>query len=89
MFFVLMRSEYDNLLTWPFDKRITMKLMNQCSNKDDITECFDADVDSSSFAKPKKDMNIASGCPMFISKQNLLNGGFIKDDTMFIEISVL
>ena len=38
--------------------------------------------------KPKKDMNIASGCPLFIEKEKFLNNDFIKDDTIFIEMSV-
>ena len=33
-------------------------------------------------------MNVASGCPMFIGIEHLLNGGFVKDDTIFLKIVV-
>ena len=33
-------------------------------------------------------MNFASGCPMFIRIEHLLNGGFVKDDSIFLCIVV-
>ena len=86
--FVLMKSEYDNLLMWPFRKGVRMRLINQVDGENDIIESFESNVNSSSFMKPKKDMNIASGCPLFIEKEKFLNDGFIKDDTIFIDLSV-
>ena len=88
MFFVLMKSEFDNLLTWSFHKRITMRLINQVDAEEDIVHSFNSDINSSSFMCPKKDMNIASGCPLFVTRELFLNGGYIKDDTVFIELSV-
>ena len=88
LFFVLMKSEYDNLLMWPFRKGVRMRLINQVDGENDIIESFVSNVNSSSFMKPKKDMNIASGCPLFIEKEKFLNDGFIKDDTIFIDLSV-
>jgi len=88
LFFVLMKSEYDNLLMWPFQKGVRMRLINQVDGENDIIESFESNVNSSSFMKPKKDMNIASGCPLFIEKEKFLNDGFIKDDTIFIDLSV-
>ena len=35
-----------------------------------------------------KDMNVASGCPRFISIDSFTNGGFVKDDCVFLEIDV-
>jgi hypothetical protein len=88
LFFVLMRSEYDNLLSWPFKKRITMRLINQHNEGEDVVECFDSEPNSSSFKKPTKEMNIASGCPVLIPKEKFMKEGFVKDDTIFIELSV-
>ena len=36
----------------------------------------------------KREMNIASGCPMFIRIEHLLSGGFVKDDAAYIRIVV-
>ena len=87
LFFVMMRGEFDNILPWPFTQRVTFRLINQKSGRD-IVDTFQPDPLSSSFKKPKSDMNIASGCPRFISHENLRNGGFIDDDTIFIKCVV-
>jgi hypothetical protein len=87
LFFVMMRGEFDNILQWPFTQRVTFRLMNQ-ENGRDIVDTFQPDPLSSSFKKPKSDMNIASGCPRFISHENLKGGGYIVDDTIFIKCTV-
>eukprot|EP00731_Ephydatia_muelleri_P018236 Em0011g276a len=38
--------------------------------------------------KPKTDMNVASGCPRFVSISDVKTGGFIADDTIFIKVKV-
>ena len=84
LFFVVMRGEFDNILQWPFTHKVTFKLINQKGARD-VVDTFQPDPMSSSFRKPKSDMNIASGCPRFVSHQELQNGGFIEDDTIFIK----
>ena len=63
-------------------------MINQIDGREDIIESFETDVTSSSCMRPKKDMNIASGCQLFVSKDRFLNNGFIMDDTVFIDMSV-
>ena len=87
LFFVIMRGEFDNILQWPFTHRVTFKLINQGSGRD-VVHTFQPDPMSSSFKKPKSDMNIAPGCPRFISHTDLKSGGYIMDDTIFIKCSV-
>ena len=65
----------------------TFKLINQAGGRD-IVDTFQPDPLSCSFRKPKSDMNIASGCPRFVSHTELERGGFIVDDTMFIKCVV-
>ncbi len=87
-FFVLMQGSYDVLLQWPFRQKVTFTLINQ-SGKKHVTDSFRPDPHSTSFQRPvKKDMNIASGCPMFIRIEHLLNGGFIKEDSIFLRVMV-
>ena len=88
VFFVVMRGEYDALLPWPFSHRVTFKLLNHADVTHSVTETFIPDRNSSSFKQPKKDMNIAAGCPMFITKDSLLNGNFVIDDSIYIETTV-
>ena len=89
LYFVLMKSEYDNLLDWPFNFRAVLRLINQEDESKTLKESFIPDKSSSSFQKPNKQMNVAAGCPMLISKEHINNGGFIKDDCLFIEIAAL
>ena len=86
LFFVLMKSEYDALLEWPFSQRVTFNLINPHNQEESLKESFIPDQNSSSFKKPTRDMNIAAGCPMFIRKENLAR--FIIDDVLFIEVTI-
>ena len=87
LFFVVMRGDYDALQTWPFQKKITMMLLDQ-GNGDHMIDAFHSDPQSSSFQRPKSDMNIASGSPLFMPLDSLNNRQYIKDDVMFIKIIV-
>ena len=87
LFFVVMRGDYDALQTWPFQKRITMMLLDQ-GNGDHMIDAFHPDPQSSSFHRPKSDMNIASGSPLFMPLDSLNNRQYIKDDVMFVKIIV-
>ncbi len=84
VFFVMMRSEHDDLLQWPFKCPVTFELINQSKRSNSISETFMPDTTSPSFQKPKAEMNVASGFPKF-AKQSLLNDpNFCKDDSIFI-----
>ena len=85
IYFVVMKSEYDQLLIWPMHKKITFELINHDNEADNITESFVSNSSSSSFQRPKNNMNAASGCPMFISIENFLSGGFIADNCAYIK----
>ena len=84
LFFVVMRGEFDNILQWPFTHKVTFKLINQAGGRD-VDYAFQPDPQSSSFRKPKSDMNIASGCPQFVFHTEVERGGFIVDDAIFIK----
>ena len=88
LFFVLMKSEYDQLLTWPMHKRITFELINHEKEEESIIESFVSNPRSSSFQRPRNNMNVASGCPMFVSIERFLTGGFIVDKCTYIKTTV-
>ena len=48
VFLVVMRSEFDKFLQWPFSCRVTFTLLNQVSQFESISESFCPDVESSS-----------------------------------------
>ena len=87
LFFVVMKGEHDAILQWPFTHKVTFKLINQCGGRD-VVDVLQPDPLSPSFQKPKSDMNVASGFPCFVSMNELMQGGFILDDTIFIKAKV-
>ena len=88
LFLVIMKSEYDDILQWPFQQKIKFKLINQNDRSKDHVEQMFSSKDSSSFQKPKKDMNIASGCPLFIPLDRLQPEGFLKNGNLFVEVKI-
>ncbi|KAM7437730.1 hypothetical protein ABFA07_012689 [Porites harrisoni] len=87
VFFVVMRGLYDAILRWPFRQKVTFMLLDQ-DNIEHVIDAFRPDPSSSSFQRPRRETNIASGCPMFCSLTELNNHAYVKDDTMFLKIIV-
>ena len=88
LFFVVMKPEYDQLLNWPMQKRITFELINHVNQAESVIESFVSNPRSSSFQRPTNNMNVASGCPMFISIERFLTGGFVVDNCAYIKTTV-
>ena len=87
VFFVVMRGQYDAILHWPFKQKVTFMLLDQ-DNVEHVIDAFTPDPNSSSFQRPRRETNIASGCPMFCSLTELNNHAYVRDDTMFLKIIV-
>ena len=87
IFFGVMRSQYDALLRWPFRQKVTFMLLDQ-DNVEHVIDAFRPDPNSSSFQRPRRETNIASGCPMFCSLAELNNHAYVRDDTMFVKVIV-
>ena len=90
LFLVLMKGRFDAILSWPFTHRVTMLLLDQSGDCNHVQEKFRPDPNSSSFQRPRSEMNIATGCPRFISKNDLERHKtlYTRENTMFIQIIV-
>ncbi|NXX14980.1 TRAF2 factor, partial [Podargus strigoides] len=86
LFFVVMKGDYDALLPWPFRHKVTFMLLDQ-NNREHIIDAFRPDLTSASFQRPVNDMNVASGCPMFLplSKLHSPKYAYVKEDTLFLK----
>ncbi|NXY15457.1 TRAF2 factor, partial [Atrichornis clamosus] len=86
LFFVVMKGDYDALLPWPFRHKVTFMLLDQ-NNREHIIDAFRPDLTSASFQRPVNDMNVASGCPMFLplSKLQSPRYAYVKEDTLFLK----
>ena len=87
LFLVLMRGEYDAILPWPFRQKVTFILLDQ-DNVGHVTDAFRPDPNSSSFQRPRREANIASGWPMLCSIEELNNHAYVRNNTMFFKIIV-
>ena len=87
VFFVVMRGEYDALLRWPFRQKVTFMLLDQ-NNVEHVIDSFRPDPNSSSFQRPRRETNIASGCPTFCPLSELNDHAYVRDDTMFLKVTV-
>ena len=87
VFFVVMRGEYDALLRWPLRQKVTFMLLDQ-NNVEHVIDSFRPDPNSSSFQRPRRETNIASGCPTFCPLSELNDHAYVRDDTMFLKVIV-
>ncbi|KAL7884695.1 hypothetical protein AOLI_G00074650 [Acnodon oligacanthus] len=89
LFFVIMKGEYDPLLSWPFKHKVTFFLIDQ-NQKEHVIDAFRPDLSSASFHRPISEMNVASGCPLFcpLAKLRSPKHAYLKDDTLFIKCVV-
>ena len=89
VFFVLMRGEFDPLLKWPFDCKVSLILVDQ-EHRKHIVQTFQPTPKSSSFQRPVADMNVASGCPLFVELSVLDDASckYISEDVIFLKCIV-
>ena len=89
LFIVVMKSEYDDLLAWPFQHKVTLTLINQnhpLVPDQSITHRFIPNGESSSFKKPVDTFNVASGFPEFAELTVLEDQAFCKNDTVYFRV---
>lgn len=90
LFFVLMRSEHDPILKFPFNYKVTFCLYDQTPARRHIIDSFRPDIQSNSFQRLRSDTNIHGGIPKFFPLAMIQQEGnpYVQDDTMFIKIMV-
>ena len=88
IFFVLMRSEHDRLLSYPFEQSVQFTLINQAEPRASITDTFILNLSSPSFQKPQTDMNVACGFPKFAHHSVFCDKAFTRGDVIFIKCQV-
>lgn len=90
LFFVLMKSEYDAILKFPFEFNVTFCLYDQSGAEQHFIDSFRPDIESTSFQCPSSERNIGSGIPKFYSLAQITEEGnpYVRNDTIFIKIMV-
>ena len=93
LFLVVMKGEYDPILPWPFHKKVTFILIDQSENlsdREDIVKSVTTHPeDLKCNARPKTEENSGKGFPQFASHDELMEEGYIVNDTIFIQVKVV
>ena len=90
--FVLMKGEYDAILPWPFNEKVTFTLIDQQENQNDrenIVNFLPANPHNGLWKrKPVSDENEPNFLDSFVSLDKLRERRFIVDDTIFIQVKI-
>lgn len=89
-YIIILKGEFDNILTWPFNQEIKVQLL--CQNSREFYEkIITPDLQSSSSMKPVAIGNSPMGMKDFIVLDdfNRSKHRFIKDNIIFFRVSVL
>ena len=90
IFFQLMKGAFDDSLTWPFPKSVTLIVMHPDADLDyehTLKKPLWDDDDIEYFQKPL-DENVPYGLQRFITHTELYSEGYIKKDTLYIKCEV-
>ncbi|XP_067031718.1 TNF receptor-associated factor 6-like isoform X2 [Acropora muricata] len=91
VFVIVMKGEYDGMLLWPFNQKVSFTLIDQQESSDErenIVMHFRAGNNPENFMRPKSEENRGRGFTRFVSHEKLKTRKFIVDDTLFIQVDV-
>ena len=89
LYFVVMRGPYDEIVSWPFQKRIHLSLLS-CRGGQSILKDIQPDPHLHYFHRPENPRNVGYGYPKFISLQRLLaaDSEFLENGCIFIRCKI-
>ena len=90
LFFVVMKGPFDEILSWPFQKRVCLQLINCRPGHGHILKEIIPDPRLHYFKRPENDKNVGYGYPRFIPLQKLIgeNSDFVANGAIFIRAIV-
>ncbi|XP_068683709.1 TNF receptor-associated factor 4-like isoform X2 [Montipora foliosa] len=93
IFLYIMKGDYDSILRWPFQKQVTFTLIDPKENPEDrnnISRTMGKQEEKEWNSRPETEENSSGwGFPEFVSHDNLMEGGYILEDTIFIEARIV
>ena len=92
VYIVLMKGEYDALLPWPFNRKVTFTLIDQdedlLKRKNVVAELTPDHVIPGATSRPRRGENVGRGMPRFISHRKLQARSYVTDDTLFLQVEI-
>ena len=89
VYFVVIRGPYDEILQWPFQKRIHLSLLS-CKGGQSILKDIQPDPHLHYFHRPDNPRNVGYGYPKFISLQKLLDkdSEYLENGCIYIRCKI-
>lgn len=88
----LLPGEYDSLLKWPFSHTVSFTLVDQSTNPEkacNIVESFVPDPAWKNFQRPSREPDtLGFGFPRFVSHEMLKRCHYVRDNILFIKVTV-
>lgn len=89
----ILKGENDAILTWPFQKKVQVTLIDQQENANDRKDIVMSGIAPNCiecFRKPVNDENqFGWGFPQFVPHKNLLERRYVVDDAVFFQVRIM
>nr|XP_047136550.1 TNF receptor-associated factor 3 isoform X2 [Hydra vulgaris] len=89
IYFHLLPTDHDNILSWPFRHKISFSLLDQSGDKTkNISYALCPSVDDKQFKQPSVNMSEGKGFNKFFSIEELKRDNYVKQDCAYIKIRI-
>lgn len=92
VFIVVMKGEYDSIIPWPFEKKVTYTLIDQQEDlveRENVIMEINPDIINAAFVRPiDREEGPGVGIPEYISHEKLFSRRYLVDDTLFLQVEV-
>ena len=90
VYIYVVKSEHDGILSWSFNKKYTFTLIDQQDNEEERKNILRTytPTGQDEFKRPIEKENMGRGFATFVSHATLRKRKYIKDDTVFITVSI-
>jgi hypothetical protein len=86
VYFVIMRSDFDSILKWPFQEKVTFTLI-KAGGKEGLSQTFLPGKMAETCRRPSTEKNAGLGAPQFITHREL-EKDYIIDGSVFIKLTI-
>ena len=89
LYFVVMKGQFDEILPWPFQKRVYLSLLNTKGGQS-VMKDIQPDPRLHYFHRPENPRNVGYGYPKFIALQKLLqeDSDYVENEALFLRSRV-
>lgn len=92
VFIVVMRGKYDAILTWPFEKKVRLTVIDQKTDlirrQNIVSHLIVGATNPEAYGRPVKEENEPAMFPEMFTPRRLNSRRYIVDDTLFLQVEI-